>query len=391
MRRSFTAWLLIQSTALIAGAATGAHRVHPAAAPELIVVNTPAIHISLSGEPVFRKIRGMTFSRLSNTAAKIFRDDTSGMLYLELKQFWMSTRSLSAPWSPEPNPPIAISQVDGRGDKDNGAEVDRELAEIRSTPAPHVVVSLSPSILIQVAGDPQFAPVGETDLEYVLNANGDVFKFVPTGAFYALAGRNWYYAPSLWGPWSHIPAIDIPANFAHIPPDRRRDTCWHAFPKPHTEIPSVNEAAWTRTIAFFEALKGAVVLLAGCGLLSLLHRDVSGAAETLLDRMHMHPNQRLFGVIVEAASKLTDARLWMLAAAAVSYSCVRFVEAYGLWKQRNWAQWFALLSGVLYLPWEILAWIQRPSPLHAAIIAINGLIVAYFAFAISRSARGVRH
>jgi uncharacterized membrane protein (DUF2068 family) len=81
----------------------------------------------------------------------------------------------------------------------------------------------------------------------------------------------------------------------------------------------------------------------------------------------------------------------MLAAASISYSCVRFVEAYGLWKQRNWAQWFALLSGVLYLPWEILAWIQRPSPLHAAIIAINALIVAYFGFAISRSARGVRH
>ena len=156
-------------------------------------------------------------------------------------------------------------------------------------------------------------------------------------------------------------------------------------------VPSVNEAAWTRTIALFEALKGAVVLLAGCGLLSLLHRDISAAAETLLGRMHMHPNQRLFGVIIEAASRLTDARLWMLAAAALSYSCVRFVEAYGLWKQRNWAQWFALLSGLLYLPWEILAWIQRPSPLHAAIIAINALIVAYFGFAISRSARGVRH
>ena len=217
MKRSFTAWLLIQSTALIAGAATGAHRAQPGAVPELIVVSTPAIHISVNGEPVFSKIRRTTFSRLSNTASKIFRDDTSGMLYLELKQFWMRTLSLSAPWSPEPNPPIAISQVDGRGDKDDGAEVDRELTEIRSTPTPRVVVSFGPSILIQVAGDPQFAPVGETHLEYVLNANGDVFKFVPTGAFYALAGRNWYYALSLWGPWSHIPAIDIPANFAHIP------------------------------------------------------------------------------------------------------------------------------------------------------------------------------
>jgi uncharacterized membrane protein (DUF2068 family) len=163
--------------------------------------------------------------------------------------------------------------------------------------------------------------------------------------------------------------------------------CSPPSPKLHKSAPSVNDAGWTRTIAAFEALKGAVVLLAGCGLLSLLHHDASAAAEALLGRMHMHPDQRLFGVIVKAASKLTDARLWLLSAAAVSYACVRFIEAYGLWNQRNWAQWFALLSGLLYLPWEILAWIQRPSPLHAAVIAINALIVAYFAFAISASAR----
>jgi uncharacterized membrane protein (DUF2068 family) len=140
-----------------------------------------------------------------------------------------------------------------------------------------------------------------------------------------------------------------------------------------------------RTIAVFEALKGAIVLLAAFGLLSLLHRDVASVAETLLGRLHVHPEYRLFGVIVQAASKVTDARLWMLAAAAISYSCVRFVEAYGLWKQRVWAQWFALLSGLLYLPWELLAWIERPTALRAAIIVVNAVIVGYFALAVLRS------
>jgi hypothetical protein len=191
---------------------------HRATVPDLVVVSTPVIYISVHGEPVFRKIRGTKFSRLSDTERRIFRDDTSGWLYLELKQFWMSARSLSGPWSPEPNPPIAISEVDGRGDTDTVGEVDRELYDIQAMPAPHVVVSLRPSLLIEINGTPEFTSIRETGLQYVRNANGEVFKFAPTGAFYALAGRNWYYALSLWGPWRQIPAIDIPANFTHIPP-----------------------------------------------------------------------------------------------------------------------------------------------------------------------------
>ena len=214
--------LLTASIILTAAAARRAYKprslTHEAIAPDLVVVSTPAIRIFVHGEPVFRKIHGTQFSRLSNTVARIFRDDTSGRLYLELKEFWMSARSLSGPWSTDPNPPIAIADVDGRGDKDTVGEVDRELAEIQWMPAPHVVVSLRPSLLIEINGTPKFGHIPETGLQYVLNANGDIFKFAPTGAFYALAVRNWYYAPSLWGPWSHIPAIDIPADFAHIPP-----------------------------------------------------------------------------------------------------------------------------------------------------------------------------
>jgi hypothetical protein len=221
MKRRAIGCLLAASIILTAAAARRAYKpdslTHEATARELVVVSTPAIHISVHGEAVFRKIPGTQFSRLSNTVARIFRDDISGRLYLELKQFWMSARSLSGPWSPERNPPIAISEVDGRADKDTVGEVDRELAEIQSMPAPHVVVSLRPSLLIEIEGTPEFAPIRETGLQYVVNTKGDVFKLVPAGAFYALAGGNWYYALSLWGPWIHIPVTDIPATFAHIP------------------------------------------------------------------------------------------------------------------------------------------------------------------------------
>ena len=58
-------------------------------------------------------------------------------------------------------------------------------------------------------------------------------------------------------------------------------------------------------------------------------------------------------IFVDAAATVTDARLWALALTAMVYAAVRFAEAYGLWRQRAWAEWFAILTGSLYLPVEL--------------------------------------
>jgi uncharacterized membrane protein (DUF2068 family) len=139
-------------------------------------------------------------------------------------------------------------------------------------------------------------------------------------------------------------------------------------------------AAGLRAIATLEALKGVLVLLAGFGLLHFLHRDVGEAAEHVVQRLHMNPSRHFGQVFIAAASKLTDAKLWALAAAALAYSIVRFVEAYGLWNRRVWAQWFALLSGMIYIPWELYEVLDRPTKFRLGILAINIVIVVYMAW-----------
>jgi uncharacterized membrane protein (DUF2068 family) len=142
-------------------------------------------------------------------------------------------------------------------------------------------------------------------------------------------------------------------------------------------IDEQNGAAGLRAVATFEAAKGLLVLLVGLGLFDLLHRDMEETAENLLLRLHINPDRHLARAFLEAASKLTDSRLWELAAAAVAYSAVRFTEAWGLWNRRAWAQWFALLSGALYLPWEVLKLVQRINWLHAGVVVGNVIVVLY--------------
>jgi uncharacterized membrane protein (DUF2068 family) len=139
-------------------------------------------------------------------------------------------------------------------------------------------------------------------------------------------------------------------------------------------------AAGLRTIATLEASKGILVLLAGFGLLHFLHRDAGEAAEHIVHRLHMNPYRHVGRVFIEAASKLTDGKLWALAVGALAYSTVRFVEAYGLWNRRVWAEWFALLSGMLYIPWEVYEVLDRATKLRFGILAINIVIVVYMAW-----------
>src|SRR5262249_28390753 len=66
-----------------------------------------------------------------------------------------------------------------------------------------------------------------------------------------------------------------------------------------------------RSVALFEGTKGALVLAAGCGLLGLVHRDVQGLAEEIVRHSHLNPASRYPRILLEAASKLTDANLWL--------------------------------------------------------------------------------
>jgi uncharacterized membrane protein (DUF2068 family) len=123
-----------------------------------------------------------------------------------------------------------------------------------------------------------------------------------------------------------------------------------------------------------------LVLLAGFGVLSLVHRDAWDAAESFLEWLHVSPDAHYAQVFLNLADQVTDSKLWLVAAAAIAYSSLRFVEAYGLWFERVWAEWLALISGALYLPFEIYEIIRRTDAIRVGIFLINLAVVLYMAY-----------
>lgn len=138
-----------------------------------------------------------------------------------------------------------------------------------------------------------------------------------------------------------------------------------------------NLSRGVRAVAVFEALKGTLVIAAGFGLLSLIHHDIQATAEHLVRHAHLNPARHYPRVFIEAASHVDDARLKTLAVLAFVYAVVRFVEAYGLWRMKAWAEWFAIISGSIYLPVEAYELFERATWVRGFVLLVNGCIVAY--------------
>lgn len=147
-----------------------------------------------------------------------------------------------------------------------------------------------------------------------------------------------------------------------------------------SSVDAAPSATGLRTVALFEATKGALVLVAGFGLLALVHHDAQSVAEEVVQRFHLNLAHHHPRILIDAAAHLDDARLRWLALAALLYSAVRFVEAYGLWRMRAWAEWFAIGSGGIYLPVELYELIERPTVVKAVVLLFNAGIVAYLIY-----------
>jgi uncharacterized membrane protein (DUF2068 family) len=143
-----------------------------------------------------------------------------------------------------------------------------------------------------------------------------------------------------------------------------------------------------RVVAAFEAAKGLLVLLVGFGLLTVVDQDTQQLAEELVRTLHLNPAKRLPRIFLDAAERASDVRLWMLAAFAFGYSMLRLGEAYGLWFGKRWAEWFAVGSGALYIPFEAYALWERATWVRGATLTANIAIVTYVGLTLWRRMQG---
>jgi uncharacterized membrane protein (DUF2068 family) len=132
-----------------------------------------------------------------------------------------------------------------------------------------------------------------------------------------------------------------------------------------------------KAIATFEGLKGLAAIASGVGVLSLLHHDIRHLALEMVGHFGLDPAQHFPSVFLHYVDVLNTTPVSTVLLFLWGYAALRLAEAYGLWRQRSWAELLGALSGGIYIPFELRHLLHRPTLISAGILTVNVLIVVY--------------
>jgi uncharacterized membrane protein (DUF2068 family) len=138
-------------------------------------------------------------------------------------------------------------------------------------------------------------------------------------------------------------------------------------------------------VALFEGAKGVLVFIVGFGLLSFIHKDIHEAAVRLVEHVHLNPASHYPRIFLDLLERIHDTQLWGMAIAAAMYSVVRLVEAVGLWLRKTWAEWFAVLTGGMYIPIELFEVARSVTWPRVTVLIVNLGVVSYLLFILIKN------
>ena len=145
-----------------------------------------------------------------------------------------------------------------------------------------------------------------------------------------------------------------------------------------------------RTIAILEAAKGGLAFIVALGLHVLVGQDLQLVAERVVTHLHLTPASHYPNVLITVAAQVSDKNVNLVAAGVILYTLIRFIEAYGLWHQKPWTEWFALISGAVYIPFEIREIIIYFNFLTVSALLVNLVVVVYLMHLMFKSPRSER-
>ncbi len=183
--------------------------------PKIVYRDHPALLISIDGEPVQREIENSPYKAVINTPYPLITDGKTYYLNAA-KDVWYRADKVIGPYRFDVNPPADITAMVTLDETDDADEVAAE--PVTAATAPEVVVSMEPAELLVTEGPADFVPLVD-DLLVLKNSQDDVFMHVSSQRYYIVLAGRWYYARSLYGPWSYQAADALPLAFAQIPDD----------------------------------------------------------------------------------------------------------------------------------------------------------------------------
>ena len=193
----------------------------PKTAPTVFVTTEPAEMILTQGTPAYRSISGTALQQVKNTESTLFRHNGDAQFYLLVAGRWFRAGNLSGPWSAaSQNLPPDFARIP---DSDPAAFVKASVPGTRDAQDAVLLASIPTTTTVTITnvvvdvtynGQPQFAPIPSTTVQYAINTPNQVF--LVNGGYYCCSQGVWFCGANATGPWSFC--TSVPPAIYTIPP-----------------------------------------------------------------------------------------------------------------------------------------------------------------------------
>lgn len=190
--------------------------------PEIIVSTEPAELIQSNGEADLASVEGTNLLYVKNSSNDIFMDVNSQQYYVLLSGRWYKASSLTGQWqyTASNKLPADFAKIPEGSSKDNvlasvaGTEAADDAVMNAQVPQTAKVDRSTATANVTYDGDPEFARIDGTRLQYAVNASGTVLRY--DGRYYAVDNGVWFESARATGPW--VVSTERPGEVELIPP-----------------------------------------------------------------------------------------------------------------------------------------------------------------------------
>lgn len=197
--------------------------------PAIISSEVPALLVYVDGDPAYRAVPGSSLQRVINTRPLLLKD-AQGKHYLHVFDGWLVADSIGGNYAPLKTPNPELEKVKQDAIKQRQVDLLTGQTDAKSPaptltrgPVPVIHVATTPTELIVTDGPAQWQPIQGTQLLYVANTTGHIFKEIGDQNSYVLISGRWFRVSDMQGPWRFVGADQLPADFANIPDDSPKE------------------------------------------------------------------------------------------------------------------------------------------------------------------------
>jgi hypothetical protein len=187
--------------------------------PIILLASRPSMLVTVDGEPHLQENKNWDVDVVVNTPFTLVKEKDNHF-YLLGSGRWYTATAVNGPYT------LLTDKPDRhlRKIQDEFRKNDKE-PETPDTAVRDIIVTTTPTELLQTNGAPDLAPIQGTDLLYVKNSPDNIFLDTRTQAYYTLLSGRWYTATVLKAGdgWTYVASDKLPGDFAKIPEGSPKD------------------------------------------------------------------------------------------------------------------------------------------------------------------------